>query len=122
MSFLIVVITTIAVRIPPAPEYKNNEAFYDCLQSAVADCFREPHRLLVRREFANSFTLAKLKVLIGGRFLWTRTIGSTVVGQAVDTTHCDLHRFLGRPGQPRHVIGRLILSGYLIKVVWLRRY
>ena len=36
-------------------------------------------------EFANSFTLAKMKVLTNGRWLWTRTIGSTLVGELVDT-------------------------------------
>ena len=37
-------------------------------------------------EFSNSFLLAKMKVLTKGRWLWTRTIGSTIVGEAVDTT------------------------------------
>ena len=37
-------------------------------------------------EFANSYTMARMKLLTNGRMLWTRTIGSTVVGQAVDTT------------------------------------
>ncbi len=36
-------------------------------------------------EFSNSFTLAKMKILTQGRWLWTRTIGSTIVGQLVDT-------------------------------------
>jgi uncharacterized integral membrane protein (TIGR00697 family) len=36
-------------------------------------------------EFANSFTLAKLKILTEGRWLWTRTVSSTLVGQLVDT-------------------------------------
>jgi len=36
-------------------------------------------------EFANSFVLAKMKVLTNGRWLWTRTIGSTLVGELVDT-------------------------------------
>lgn len=36
-------------------------------------------------EFSNSFTLAKMKILTQGRWLWTRTIGSTVIGQLVDT-------------------------------------
>ena len=36
-------------------------------------------------EFVNSFTLAKMKILTGGRWLWTRTIGSTVAGEVVDT-------------------------------------
>jgi hypothetical protein len=37
-------------------------------------------------EFSNSFVLAKMKIATQGRWLWTRTIGSTLVGQAVDTT------------------------------------
>lgn len=37
-------------------------------------------------EFVNSFVLAKLKVATRGRFLWARTIGSTLVGQVIDTT------------------------------------
>lgn len=36
-------------------------------------------------EFSNSFTLAKMKILTNGRWLWMRTIGSTIVGQLVDT-------------------------------------
>ena len=36
-------------------------------------------------EFANSFVMARMKVLTGGKHLWMRTIGSTVVGQAVDS-------------------------------------
>ena len=36
-------------------------------------------------EFANSFVMARMKVLSNGKYLWMRTIGSTVVGQAVDT-------------------------------------
>ncbi len=36
-------------------------------------------------EFSNSFTLAKMKILTQGRWLWTRTIGSTIVGELVDT-------------------------------------
>jgi uncharacterized integral membrane protein (TIGR00697 family) len=36
-------------------------------------------------EFSNSFVLAKMKILTNGRWLWTRTIGSTIVGELVDT-------------------------------------
>jgi hypothetical protein len=36
-------------------------------------------------EFTNSFVLAKMKILTGGRWLWTRTIGSTIAGELVDT-------------------------------------
>ena len=47
-------------------------------------------------EFSNSFILAKMKVLTRGRWLWSRTIGSTLVGEAVDSLFLSLwRRFLG---------------------------
>ena len=36
-------------------------------------------------DFVNAYVMAKMKVLTGGRWLWSRTIGSTIVGQGVDT-------------------------------------
>ena len=47
-------------------------------------------------EFTNSFIMAKMKLLTGGRHLWTRTVGSTVIGQAVDSTVFILIAFAGR--------------------------
>ena len=60
-------------------------------------------------EFANSFTLAKLKLITKGRYLWTRTIGSTVVGQAVDSILVMVIAFYGIV--PLGTIARLIISG-----------
>ena len=48
-------------------------------------------------EFANSFILAKMKVLTRGRWLWSRTIGSTIVGQGLDTTIFITLAFIGTP-------------------------
>ncbi|MBV9266610.1 MAG: queuosine precursor transporter, partial [Acidobacteriaceae bacterium] len=63
-----------------------------------------------------SFTLAKLKLVTKGKYLWTRTIGSTVAGQAVDTTVVIFIGFYGT--RPIGVLLNLILSGYLIKVMY----
>jgi uncharacterized integral membrane protein (TIGR00697 family) len=65
-------------------------------------------------EFTNSYTLAKLKLVTKGRWLWTRTVGSTVTGQAVDTAVLILIAFGGV--QPPAMLLRMILSAYLIKV------
>lgn len=46
-------------------------------------------------EFANSFVLAKMKILTKGRWLWTRTIGSTIVGQGLDTVIFITLAFIG---------------------------
>lgn len=113
-SFILVAISFIAVKIPPAPECTN--------QSAFATIFAPVGRIVLASllaywcgEFANSFTLAKMKLLTRGKYLWTRTIGSTVVGQAVDTTIVVFVIFYK---EPLDVIVRLIVSGYLIKVAY----
>ncbi|MFL6451728.1 MAG: queuosine precursor transporter [Bryobacteraceae bacterium] len=114
-SFLMVAVSYLAVVIPPAPEFKD--------QAAFETIFRPVGRIVAASllaywcgEFANSFTLARLKVLTRGRYLWTRTIGSTVVGQAVDTTVVMFAAFYGT--RPVSVIVSLIVSGYVIKVVY----
>ena len=48
-------------------------------------------------EFANSYVLARMKIITQGRFLWTRTIGSTIIGQGLDTTIFIILAFIGTP-------------------------
>ncbi|HSU33419.1 MAG TPA: queuosine precursor transporter [Bryobacteraceae bacterium] len=114
-SFLLVALSYVAVKIPPAPEYNDQRAF--------ATVFAPVGRIVLASllaywcgEFANSFTMAKLKLLTRGKYLWTRTIGSTVVGQAIDTTVVMFVAFYGM--RSVHVILNLIVSGYLIKVIY----
>ena len=114
-SFILVAITALATIIPPAPEYHD--------QAAFATIFQPVGRIVLASlvaywcgEFANSFTLAKMKLITHGRFLWTRTIGSTIVGQAVDTAVVMFVAFYGI--RPLGVIFQLIISGYLFKVIY----
>ena len=114
-SFILVGLSYLAVVIPPAPEYQD--------QAAFATIFKPVGRIVGASllaywcgEFANSFTLAKMKLLTKGKYLWTRTIGSTAVGQAVDTAVVMFAAFYGI--RPLGVIWRLIVSGYVIKVVY----
>ena len=114
-SFILVAITALATWIPPAPEYKN--------QAAFAAIFAPVGRAVLGSllaswcgEFANSFTLAKLKLITKGRYLWTRTIGSTVVGQAVDTAIVIFVIFYGVASIGTML--QLIASGYIFKVIY----
>ncbi|MBB6098793.1 hypothetical protein HNR42_002228 [Deinobacterium chartae] len=66
--------------------------------------------------FVNAYIMARLKVVTRGRYLWTRTIGSTVIGQAVDTALFVLLAFLGAPGFSGELIWSMIASNYLFKV------
>lgn len=114
-AFLMVVITYIAVLIPPAPEFQD-EAAFETIFKPVGRIVAASLIAYWCGEFANSFTMAKLKLMTKGRYLWTRTIGSTVVGQAVDTTVVMFTAFYGT--RPLSVILNLIISGYVIKVVY----
>jgi uncharacterized integral membrane protein (TIGR00697 family) len=64
-------------------------------------------------EFSNSFILAKLKIFTHGRWLWTRTISSTLVGQVLDTAIFILIAFTGVV--PSSLLLTLIVSNYLFK-------
>lgn len=65
-------------------------------------------------EFSNSFVLAKMKILTRGRWLWTRTIGSTLVGEAIDTCLFLGIAFWG--ALPGSLLGAVFISNYIFKV------
>jgi uncharacterized integral membrane protein (TIGR00697 family) len=67
-------------------------------------------------EFSNSYVLARMKVWTRGRWLWTRTIGSTIVGEFVDTLLFVSIAFLGVTGFPTHVLVAVLVSNYIFKV------
>ncbi|MCG3138242.1 MAG: hypothetical protein HJJLKODD_02103 [Phycisphaerae bacterium] len=86
--FFYVLMSQVVLRMPmnPAEPYNNQ------LQPALEVVFGNGWRIVLASilafwvgDFANSFVLAKMKILTRGRWLWTRTIGSTLVGQAVDS-------------------------------------
>jgi len=67
-------------------------------------------------EFSNSFVLAKMKILTQGRWLWTRTIGSTLVGEGVDTiTFVSLATLFGVSGFAPSIWLTLVVTNYLFK-------
>ena len=112
-SALMALMGLVTVWLPPAPDWHGQEAFrtvFDFVPRLVAAS-------LIAYwcgEFANSFVLAKMKLWTGGRLLWTRTVGSTVVGQAVDSTIVMTLAFGGTLAPS--LIVNLIVSGYLFKV------
>ena len=74
----------VVVALPAAPFWENQKAyeiaFGTTWRIALASMFA-----YFCGEFVNSFVLAKMKIMTAGRWLWTRTIGSTIVGEAVDS-------------------------------------
>jgi uncharacterized integral membrane protein (TIGR00697 family) len=112
---LLYAVSAIVIALPPDPEFRNQQAFITV--------FGILPRILVASlisfwagEFANSYTMAKLKLLTKGRMLWTRTVGSTVVGQFVDTTLVIFLTFVGT--FTPHKMVEIILTGYILKVLY----
>jgi len=114
-SGLMALMGFITVHIPPAPDWPNQPAF-EVVFNFVPRMVAASLVAFWCGEFANSYTLARMKLLTEGRWLWTRTVGSTVVGQAVDTTIVMILAFGGTLN--KSLILNLIVSGYLGKVLY----
>ncbi len=104
-----------AVWLPPAPGWGGQEAF-ETVFGFVPRMVAASLAAFWAGEFANSFVLAKMKLLTNGRWLWTRTIGSTIVGQAVDTAVVMVLAFGGTV--PAGTVANMVLSAYLGKVLY----
>lgn len=67
-------------------------------------------------EFTNSYTLAKMKVFMDGKKLWARTIGSTILGEAVDSMIFYPIAF-GNVWESNTII-QIMITNYILKVLW----
>ena len=114
-SILMAVVCAAIVALPPAPEFHEQRA-YEAVLGVVPRMVAASLIAYLCGEFVNSFVLAKMKVFTKGRHLWTRTIGSTMTGQFVDSIIFMIVAFAGL--QSAGVIWELIYSGYLFKVIY----
>lgn len=110
---LLYAMATVTIALPADPAWHNQQAF-NTVFSFIPRILVASLLAFWAGEFANSFTMAKMKVLTQGRWLWTRTVGSTVVGQAVDTTLVIALTFGGI--LPVHELVKMIALGYCLKV------
>jgi len=107
--------TTVVLKMPPAPGWPH-QAAYETVFGSTPRIVLASLTAFWAGEFANSFVLAKMKISTGGRFLWVRTIGSTIAGEAVDSIIFYPIAFLGT--WPTEQVVRVLLSNYVLKVLW----
>jgi len=69
-------------------------------------------------DFLNSVVLAKMKIWTEGKYLWTRTIGSTVIGEGADSLIFYPLAFYGMTDWPISALGAVMLSQFILKVGW----
>jgi len=94
--------------------YAGQEA-YDAILGSISGLIVASMVAYFLGEFSNSYVLARLKVITDGRWLWSRTIGSTLVGQAVDTTVFTLIATALGVFAPSLLLS-LIVTNYILKV------
>jgi hypothetical protein len=99
--------------LPPAEGWENQEA-YEAILGTTPRIVLGSLIAYFAGEFSNSYTLAKMKVLTQGRWLWTRTIGSTLVGEGVDTILFVTIAFAGT--MPWALFWSIVVSNYVFKV------
>lgn len=107
----------VVVALPPAPGW-TGQAAYESVFGQVPRIVFASITAFWAGEFANSFVLAKMKVWTKGRHLWTRTIGSTVVGQGIDSLIFYPLAFYGAPDWPVEAMLAVMASQFLLKVGW----
>lgn len=105
----------IVVALPPAEDWTGQESYQQV--------FGQTPRIVLASligfwmgEFANAMVMARMKVLTAGKHLWARTIGSTVVGQGIDSLIFYPVAFLGV--WPLKLLLFIMVTNYALKVVW----
>ena len=105
----------LVVALPPAPDWPNQRA-YEQVFGQVPRIVGASIAAFWAGEFVNSYVLARLKLLTAGRHLWLRTIGSTVVGQGVDSLLFYPLAFAG-VWSPDTLLS-VIAAQWALKVAW----
>jgi hypothetical protein len=104
-----------ADHVPSAPFWKGNDPAYTAILGQTWRIVSASFAAFLVGEFANSIVLSRMKVLTEGRFLWTRTIGSTIVGEGLDSAIFITIAFAGREGID---LWPLIWKQWLFKTLW----
>jgi uncharacterized integral membrane protein (TIGR00697 family) len=111
-NLLVVIAIWLAGILPPAAFWDGQQA-YERILGTTPRILVASFLAYLAGEFANAFVLAKMKIATRGRWLWSRTVGSTLVGQALDSTVFMTLAFAGTI--PWEHLGQAILTQWLAK-------
>jgi len=107
----------VVVALPPAHDWTGQGAYEQVFGQVPRIVFASMTAFWAG-EFTNSYVLARMKILTGGRWLWTRTIGSTIVGEGVDSMIFYPLAFLGAEGWTGHLVFQVLITQWVLKVTW----
>lgn len=109
------VLTIVAAGELPAAPFWEDQAAYDAILGQAWRIVAASFVAFLAGEFSNSIVLSRLKLITNGRFLWLRTISSTVVGQGLDSVLFVMIAFAGTGVPELHV---LIWETWVFKVAF----
>ena len=110
--FFTMIMAQVIVALPPARGWMHQQA-YEIVYGQTPRIVIASLIAFLCGEFANSVVLAKMKVIFNGKHLWTRTIGSTIVGEAVDSVIFYPAAFFGF--WSASLLIKVMIMNYLIK-------
>ena len=111
-ALLMTLVLYIVQVLPPATDWPNQKA-YESVIGFIPRIVTGSLLAYFAGEFSNSFILSRLKIETKGNFLWMRTIGSTLVGEGIDTIIFCLVAFYGLI--PNNMLATIIISNYIFK-------
>lgn len=109
------VMSFVVVGLPPSPDW-HDQAAYETVFGQTPRIVAASILAFFVGEFSNSYVLAKMKVQTEGRYLWARTIGSTIVGEGIDSLVFYPMAFYAT--WSNDLLLEVMVSNYLIKVGW----
>ncbi|AKH42345.1 hypothetical protein FHS61_000115 [Altererythrobacter atlanticus] len=107
----------VVVALPPAANW-GNQAAYEAIFGQVPRIVFASIAAFWAGEFVNSYVLARMKIWTKGKALWTRTIGSTIVGQGVDSALFYPLAFLYADGWTTQLVITVALTQWALKTGW----
>jgi uncharacterized integral membrane protein (TIGR00697 family) len=113
---LLAVVAILIGQILPAASTFEGQSAYEIILGSTPRFLIASFVAYLAGEFSNSFILSRMKIATKGRWLWTRTISSTVVGQGIDTVIALTISFVGVLSWP--VLSIMILSHWLFKCLY----
>jgi uncharacterized integral membrane protein (TIGR00697 family) len=108
--------TSVIVALPPAADWRDKQAAIETIFGSTPRIVAASITAFWCGSFVNSFVMAKMKLWSSGRWLWTRTIGSTLCGEAVDSAVFYTVAFLGV--WSNYNLLTIMLAQYLLKSGW----
>lgn len=111
-TLLMSLVLWVVQKLPPAAGWENQQA-YETLLGFVPRIVLASLIAYFAGEFSNAYLMSKLKIRTKGKYLWVRTIGSTIVGEGIDTAIFCFVAFYGT--LPNSLLISVIASNYIFK-------